>query len=109
MDARGSASGGPTEGASFPGKNRAGIVIAAAPSLLARVARGWTVDTVPVIASTPGRVARAPSGWTVDRAPDLKIGVVDGAEADPYLFSWITGIRQLPDRRILVVDATTCD
>ena len=60
-----------------------------------------------VVATTLGSRARSPSGWVVDTVPEYEVGESDGEE--PYLFSWIQGVRQLADGRVVVLDRPSCE
>ena len=59
------------------------------------------------LATTLGPRARAPIGWVVDPVQEYEVGSAEGEE--PYLFTRITGARQLPDGRVVVLERTTCD
>ena len=59
------------------------------------------------VATTLGTRARAPIGWVVDTVPEYEVGSTEGEE--PYLFTWITGARQLLDGRVVILERTNCD
>lgn len=68
----------------------------------ARAEAPTTVDSAGVIiALTPAAVADAPIGWSVAAAPDLILGDGGGGNDE---FSRISGVRQVPDGRIAVLD-----
>ncbi|MGH7542132.1 MAG: 6-bladed beta-propeller, partial [Gemmatimonadota bacterium] len=57
------------------------------------------------IIENPRAIVEQPAGWTVGGAPNLEIGVVEG-EPSHQLFA-VTGVGQLTDGRVVVLNAGT--